>query len=109
MEPNNKPIAVSSPYFNLLLWLVAVICFLSLGVIAALAFLAPDPLSKAQERAMELGTYAFTTTLGAIVGLFGGRAGHVDHFGQLPAQPGSSPPRRQPSPRTLPPAGQATP
>lgn len=80
-----KPIAVTNPFFKLLLWLVAVICFLSLILISVLALVVPDPMSKAQERALEIGAYAFTTTLGAIVGLLGGKAGQADLLGQLPS------------------------
>jgi hypothetical protein len=79
-----RPLAVTNPLFKLLLWFTLGICFASLVAVVALAFLAPDPMSKAQERALELSSYAFTTTLGAIVGLVGGRAAHPDYLGQLP-------------------------
>ncbi len=79
-----RPLAVSNPLFKLLLWFTLGICLASLVAVIALAFLAKDPMSKAQERALELSSYAFTTTLGAIVGLVGGRAAHPDYLGQLP-------------------------
>jgi hypothetical protein len=85
-----RPLAVSNPLFKLLLWFTLGICVASLVAVVTLAFLAKDPMSKAQERALELSSYAFTTTLGAIVGLVGGRAAHPDYLGQLPVEGATS-------------------
>jgi hypothetical protein len=81
-----KPIAVIGPYFAVLVWIVTGVCFLSLLGIFGLALAASDPLSKAQEVALETSKYAFTTTLGAIVGLLGGRASRPDYLGELPTR-----------------------
>jgi hypothetical protein len=81
-----KPIAVIGPYFAALVWIVTAVCFLSLIGIFCLALVASDPLSKAQEVALETTKYAFTTTLGAIVGLLGGRASRPDYLGELPTR-----------------------
>jgi hypothetical protein len=81
-----KPIAIIGPYFAVLVWIITSICFLSLVGIFCLALAAPDPLSKAQEVALETSKYAFTTTLGAIVGLLGGRASTPNYVGELPGR-----------------------
>ncbi len=61
-----KPVGVIGAHFTVLVWIVTVVCFMSLLVIFVLALTAGDPLSKAQEAALETGKYAFTTTLGAV-------------------------------------------
>ncbi len=86
MPPTQKPVAVIGVHFTILVWIVTVFCFLSLLVIFVLALSASDPLSKAQEAALEISKYAFTTTLGAIVGLLGGRASKPDYLGDLPTR-----------------------
>ena len=87
MPPVQKPVAVTGADFTLVVWIVAGLCFLSLAIILVLAILASDPLSRAQEVALETTKYAFTTTLGAIVGLLAGRASQPTYHGDLPGRP----------------------
>lgn len=80
-----RPLAYENPLFKLLLWLVFSICLVTLGTIIALAFIAGDPPTKVQERVLAICEYAFTTTLGALVGLLCGRGAAPDVVAQVPA------------------------
>jgi hypothetical protein len=92
MPGSDRPIAVSNPLFHLLLWIVTGVCFATLALIACLAFWGSNPATDAQKNLMELCRYAFTTTLGALVGLLCGRGAAPDYLGQLPTQTAGSAP-----------------
>jgi hypothetical protein len=64
---------------------VAAVCVLSIVGLGFLAAFAPDPMTKAQENFSSICMHGFMTSLALFIGLAGGRAGHPDYFGQLPA------------------------
>ena len=49
MPASPKPIIVAGPRFTLVLWMVGVLCSLSLVSAVLIAFFGPDPLNKGQE------------------------------------------------------------
>ncbi len=73
-----RAVVVSNPLFKLLVILVGALCLVCLIVLAALASLAPEPMTKAQDHLMMASGWGFTTTLGALIGLLGGRAASPD-------------------------------
>jgi len=84
MPEPDRPIAVTNPLFKALLWIITGVCFTTLALMACVAFWGSNPLTEAQKSLTELCRYAFTTTLGAPVGLFCGRGAAPDYLGQLP-------------------------
>lgn len=83
MSDARRPVAVSNPYFKLLVGTVTVINILALFCLAAVAFWGRESPNRAREALVEVSRYGFTTTLGAIVGLLGGRA-NPEYVGALP-------------------------
>jgi hypothetical protein len=75
-----KPIAVSNPYFKLLLGINAVMWLATGGVMVYTAFCGPEPLTKTQEQLFGTCEKVFFMTSGAFIGLLGGRAATPDRF-----------------------------
>ena len=75
-----KPIALSSPYFKLLLGIVSIMWLATGGVMVYAAFWGPDPLTNAQERLFGACEKVFYMTSGAFIGLLGGRVGMPDRL-----------------------------
>lgn len=73
-----KPIAVSNPYFKLLLGINAFMWLATGGVMVYAAFWGPDPLTKTQEQLFGTCEKVFFMTSGAFIGLLGGRAATPD-------------------------------
>ncbi len=73
-----RAIAVSNPLFKLLLWIIVGVLFASLIGMALLAFLAPKEQTDFQRQFASMCDTGFKMTLGAIVGLLGGRAARPD-------------------------------
>jgi hypothetical protein len=80
-----RPLAAANPLFKWILIFVGGLGFLCLFGSFLLACVAADPMTKAQDNFSSLCIHGFMTTLALFVGLAGGRAGHPDYFGQLPA------------------------
>jgi hypothetical protein len=78
VSPPKHPVVVSNPLFRLLLVINAALCCVSLGIMLVLAISAADPMTKAQDRLLNVCEYVFTTTAGAFVGLLGGRVAGPD-------------------------------
>lgn len=79
-----KPIATSNPFFNLVLIFVFAVCLISLIGAVVIALVSAKEMTEAQRIVLKLCVYAFTTTLGALVGLLGGRAGQPQYVGEFP-------------------------
>jgi hypothetical protein len=75
-----KPIAISNPYFKLLLGINAVMWVVTSVVMVCAAFLGPDPLTKTQEQLYGAFEKVFFMTSGAFIGLLGGRAATPDRL-----------------------------
>jgi hypothetical protein len=74
-----KPIAVSNPLFKVLLWIIVGVLFASLLGMGLLAFLASKEQTEFQRQFASMCDTGFIKmTLGAIVGLLGGRAARPD-------------------------------
>lgn len=82
-----KPLAAANATFKWALLFVATITILCVAGLAALAALAPDPMTKAQENLSSFCVHGAMTGLALFVGLAGGRAGQPDYFGHLPGGP----------------------
>jgi hypothetical protein len=66
-----------NPMFKLLLWINAILCVVTLGVMVWVSTL-QDPMPKARERLVNACEHVFTLTAGAFIGLLGGRAAAPD-------------------------------
>lgn len=73
-----QPIAVTNPLFKILLWIIVSVLFASLIGMGVLAFFAPSPQTDFQKQFAGMCDTGFKMTLGAIVGLLGGRAARPD-------------------------------
>ena len=73
-----QPIAVTNPLFKILLWIIDAVLFASLLGMGILAFFASDPQTDFQRQFAAMCDTGFKMTLGAIVGLLGGRAARPD-------------------------------
>jgi len=97
----------SNPYFNLVLIINGLLCLASMAVMVWAASDVSDPMPKGKERLMEIFGHAFTLTVGAFVGLLGGRAAFPDGL-RPPPEPASSFPAASganpPAPPANPPA-----
>ena len=71
------PIITINPMFKLFLWINAVLCLVSLGVMVWGATMS-EPMPKAAERLFNACKHVFTLTAGAFIGLLGGRAAAPD-------------------------------
>jgi hypothetical protein len=71
-------VAVSNPLFKLLLWIIVGVLFASLIGMGLLAFFAPQGQTDFQRQFAAMCDTGFKMTLGAIVGLVGGRAARPD-------------------------------
>lgn len=76
--PRVKVPVVQNPYFNMLLLIVAALCFLSLILLAVSAILCPNPPTPAQLSLIEACKWCFGATSGALIGLMCGRGGAPD-------------------------------
>ena len=70
------PLITINPMFKLLLWINAILCLVTLGVMVWGATL-PEP-TKAADRLFNACEHVFTLTAGAFIGLLGGRAASPD-------------------------------
>lgn len=77
-----QPIAVTNPLFSVLLWIIVAILFASLLGMGLLAFFAPEQQTDFQRQFAAMCDTGFKMTLGAIVGLVGGRAARPDRVDQ---------------------------
>jgi hypothetical protein len=75
MPTTNRPKARSNPYFKLLIRIVTGVLVASLIGMAALAFLGHQPATDLEKELSSLCRMGFQMTLGAIIGLLGGKAG----------------------------------
>ena len=75
-----KPIAISNPYFKLLLCINAAMWLATGAVMVYAAFWGPDPPNKTQEQLFNTCEKVFFMTAGAFIGLLGGRAATPDRF-----------------------------
>ena len=75
-----KPIAVSNPYFKVLLIINSFMWLATLGVMLYAAFAVHDPLNKTQEQLYGTCEKVFFMTSGAFIGLLGGRAATPDRL-----------------------------
>lgn len=73
-----RAIAVSNPLFKMLVWIVVVVLFASLLGMGLLAFFGAKEQTEFQRQFASMCDTGFKTTLGAIVGLLGGRAASPD-------------------------------
>jgi uncharacterized membrane protein YfcA len=76
-KPSNPETITVNPMFKLLLWINAILCVVTLGVMIW-ASTQPDPMPKAMERLVNACEHVFTLTAGAFIGLLGGRAAAPD-------------------------------
>jgi len=75
-----KPIAVSNPYYKLLLLINSAMWLTTCGVMVYAAFWGPDPLTKTQEQLFGAFEKVFFMTSGVFIGLLGGRAATPDRL-----------------------------
>jgi hypothetical protein len=80
LEAAPIPVAVSNPLFNLLLCIVVGICLLSFAGACALAFAVSDQGTEFQRQFASMCDMGWKLTLGAVVGLLGGRAAKPDRL-----------------------------
>lgn len=76
----SRPIAIASPLFKLLLWIVVGVLFASLIGMGLLAFYGSETPTDFQRQFASMCDTAFKMTLGAVVGLLGGRAARPDRL-----------------------------
>lgn len=69
-----RKLAVSNPYFKLLLWIIVALCASTLLTMIGLAFYGSDE-NRFQQMLMTTCEKIFTVAAGALVGLLGGKAG----------------------------------
>jgi hypothetical protein len=74
------PIAVSNPYFKLLLGINVAMWLFTGVVMLCFSIWGPVPLNKTQERYFGICEYVFMITTGVFTGLLGGRAGTPDRL-----------------------------
>jgi len=82
-----KAIITVNPLFKLLLIINTTLSVVSLAIMVALAFFAPDPLTKAQDQLLNACETVFKMTAGTFIGLLGGRAAAPDPVGQATGSP----------------------
>ena len=80
-----RPTVVSNPTFKFLLWAVLIILIFSMISSGVVALVAGSKLTEAQRIFSEMCSTAFKMTLGALVGLLGGRAAKPDRVDSVPS------------------------
>lgn len=76
----SRSIAVSNPLFKVLLWIIVGVLFACLTGMGLLAFFAPHEQTDFQRQFASMCDTGFKMTLGAVVGLLGGRAARPDRI-----------------------------
>lgn len=73
-QTNTTPFALYNPLFKFIVWITIAILFTSLFGMGLLAFFAPREQTEFQRQFAAMCDTGFKMTLGAIVGLLGGRS-----------------------------------
>lgn len=78
-----KSVVVINPLFKLLVIINATLCVVSFLALVGLAAWGPDNLTKAQDRLLNACEHILAGTVGAFLGLLGGRAAAPDMVDDL--------------------------